>query len=224
MAADIDALVAAKEKELTPFCQRMEELRKQFFADTTKFAAKWFQDTAKDYVIKYPERTLSFTREKIAFMKASVSALSENAEKIVTAALSNPDFWWHQDPQLHDDFSQYEVLGNEQVGNRFPQKIDNPIRRALGELGAVLNQFGFDISTRPADKETYPEFWFSYPNGEGTAAQPYYPHLLVWSEEMQETMHKYSNLFRQAIVVFNEIQTLKDEQQRRKASELWDST
>jgi len=224
MSADFEVLIAAKEIELNTLSQRMEELRQQFFWETTKFAAQWFENTAKEYVTKYPEITLNLTRERIAFMKALVSALSGNAKKIVTAALSNPEFWWHQKPQLHDDFSQYEVLGNDSVGNKFPQKIDNPVRRALGELGAVLSQFGFAVSTRASDKEGYPEFWFSYPEGEGKEARPYYPHLLVWSSEMQDTIRQYSSLFRRGIAIYNEIQKLKEEKKRRQASDLWDST
>jgi hypothetical protein len=219
----IEALIEEKEEELRPIRARMEELSLQFVNDTAKFASKWYEETAKEYVTKYPEITLSMTKEKLANMKSKVTNLARTAGKPVKAALSKHQNWWHLEPGLHD-FSQYEQLGNDQVGNRFPEKIDKPIRRALGELGAILEQYGFNVTIDPAMKATYPEFWFSYPNGEGTQAQPYYPHLLVWSEDMQDTLQKYNGQFKKAIRLFNEIQRLKDELKKRQASKLWDST
>ncbi len=219
----IEILIEEKEKELRPLRARMDELSLQFIDHTIKFASKWYEETAKEYVTKYPEITLSMSKEKLADMKAKVTSLARNAGKPVKTALSNPQIWWHLEPGLHD-ISQYEQLGNDQVGNRFPEKIDNPVRRALGELGAILEQSGFNVTTDPFMKAAYPEFWFSHPQGEGTQAQPYYPHLLVWSEEMQDTLQKYNGQFKKAIRLFNEIQRLKDEQKKRQARDLWDST
>jgi hypothetical protein len=224
MSDELASLIQGKEKILHLLLSNLDSLRQQFVDATAKFAVNWYQATAKEYITKYPEVTLSLTKGKLAKMKTKVNTLSEKASQIVNTALSKPEVWWNQDPQLHDSFSQYEKLGNDQVGNKFPAKIDNPVRRALGELGSVLEQFGFNVTTNPAMKAAYPEFWFSYPEGEASEAQPYYPHLLVWSEDMQRIMQKYNSLFRQAIVLFNEIQKLKDEIKRQQASNLWDTT
>jgi polyhydroxyalkanoate synthesis regulator protein len=48
--------------------------------------------------------------------------------------------------------------------------------------------------------------------------------MLVWSDEMQHTMARYNELFKQAMKLFTEIQKLKEEKKRRQASELWKST
>ena len=221
---DLDVSIQKKERELRPLRWRMEELQIQFTNEFTEFAAKWFEETAKEYVTKYPEITLSLSKEKLVLMKAKVNNLAKNSSRIVKAALLSPEVWWHQDPQAHDDFSEYEQLGNDQVGNRFPEKIDKPVRRALGELGGVLEEFGFRVTTSIAMKSSFPEFWFSPLEGMEKEAKPYYPHVLVWSEEMQYTMHKYNTQFKRAIVLFNEIQKLKEEKKQREASKLWDST
>jgi len=224
MGEDLEVLIQKKEKEFSPLCSRMEDLKQQFTSDTTEFAAKWYEQTAKEYATKYPEITLSLTKEKLAAMKAKVNNLTKNASKIVKEALSNQDIWWHQTPQLHDSFSQYEQLGNNETGNKFPQKIDDPVRRALGELGTILEQFEFNVTTNPSLKAAYPEFWFNIPKDPQAEAQPYFPHLLVWSEEMQSNLQKYNGQFKQAIVLFNEIQKLKEEKKKLQASQLWDST
>jgi hypothetical protein len=43
----------------------MEELWQQFINDTTKLAAKWYAETAKDYVTKYSEITLTLSKDKL---------------------------------------------------------------------------------------------------------------------------------------------------------------
>ncbi len=224
MNEDIDFLIQKKEAELQPLRSRMEELRQQFTNDTARFAAKWYQETAAFYVTKYSIITLSLNKEKIVAMKAKVNELARNADKIVKNALSDPNIWWHQAPRKHDSFSLYEQLGNEQVGNRFPDVVDKPVRHALGELGPILEQFGYNVTTKGAFGGSYPEFWFEYPEGPGSAARPYFPHLLNWSEEMKNTLQKYDGLFKKAVELFNDVEKLKEEKKKREARKLWDST
>ena len=221
---NLDVSILKKERELRPLRWRMEELQIQFINECTDFAAKWFEETAKEYVTKYSEITFSLSKEKLAFMKAKVNNLAKNSNRIVKAALLSPEVWWHQEPQMHDDFSEYEQLGNDQVGNRFPEKIDKPVRRALGELGRVLEEFGYRVTTQIIKKDSFPEFWFSPLEGTEKDAKPYYPHMLVWSKEMQYTLQQYNTQFKKAIVLFNEIQKLKEEQKQHEASKLWEST
>jgi hypothetical protein len=223
MSEDLDLIIRVDEEKLQPLLKQMETLRLQFIVDTTKFAAKWYMKTVKEYITKYPEVTLNMSDENLAEMKAKVNQLTENADLIVNRALSNPKVWWNLEPQLHDAFSQYEQLGNDQIGNKYPQKVDTPIRYALGELGKVLEQFGFNVATKKFSKDNYPEFWYSCEENNELKVQPYYPHLLTWSQEMQETLQKYNKLFTQAIKISNEIQILKEEKKKRKAASRWDS-
>ena len=74
---DLDVSIQKKERELRPLRWRMEELQIQFTNEFTEFAAKWFEETAKEYVTKYPEITLSLTKEKLALMKANVNNLAK---------------------------------------------------------------------------------------------------------------------------------------------------
>lgn len=224
MDDDVDLLIQKNETALQPLRSRMEELRQQFTKETIKFAAKWYQETATFYVTKYSEITLNLNKEKIAAMKAKVNELTKNAEKNVKNTLSDPTVWWHQTPRKHDSSALYEQLGNEQVGNKFPDIVDKPVRNALGELGTVLEQFGYKITTKGALSGAYPEFWFEYPQGTTAAPRPYFPHLLEWSEEMKNTIQKYNNLFKKAVELYNEVEKLKEEKKKRQAKKLWDST
>ena len=200
----------------------MERLRLQFVNDTTRFAAEWFEEKAREYATKKPEITINLGKEQLAQMKAQVSNLAKNANRIVLDALGHPEFWWHLTPHVNAPAAAYEKLGNDKVGNKFPEVLDKPVRRALGELGNILEQFGYGVTTG-ALRGSYPEFWFECLEDSASKVRPYFPHLLEWSEEMQNTIMKYDGQYKKAIVLFEEITMLKEEKKRQEAAALWNS-
>ncbi len=220
----LDLLIKQKELQLNPLRTQMEEIRQQFVEDLIVFSITWYQDTAKQYVIKYSEITFNLKKENLAEMKNKVNNLAKESIWITKKVLSNPRIWWHLEPNTYDTFTQYDQLGNDAIGNKFPEKIDNPVRQVLGELGNILEQYGYRVTTNPNMKSSYPEFWFYTPEGIRKETHPYYPHLLEWSEQMQQDIQKYNNLFKQAIQLYIQIQKLKDEKKQRQASQLWDAT
>ena len=221
--ADLDNLIAQKERELRPFLLRMEELRLQFIAEFTEFAVQWYEEVARKYVVKYPEVTLAMSKEQLGVMKSRVMALQAATGSLAKKVLADPKVWWHLEPYLHDT-SQYELLGNDQVGNRFPDRVDNPVRRILGELGKVLEEFGYNVTTKASQKSAYPEFWFCLPDDELKEAQPFYPHLLVWSVAMQSTIRMYNTQYKDAYVLFVDIEKFKEQKKKQQAIDLWNST
>jgi len=194
----------------------MEKLRLQFAVETAVFAREWYRRTAKEYIVKYPEVTLSLTQERIAAMKADVNELSRNADRIAASEFSNPALWWHMDPHLHESVERYL-----QVADKYPEVLDRAVRRALGHLGVVLEKFGFRVTSN-GYTGTYYEFWFEHPTG-GRETVPCYPHLLTWSGDMQETVRQYEGQYLEALRIYGEIQELKEEKRRLDALTRWDS-
>jgi hypothetical protein len=219
MSEDLDLLIQNKETELDPLLLRMDELRLLFVDQVVTFTAKWFEDTAQFYVLKRSEVTLNMGKERLSEMKTRVKMLVKNSGKIVKEALSDTKFWWHKEP--HKDVSLFQY---EQIEKKFPELLDKPIRQALGHLGVILEEFGYGVTVVSTHSKPSPEYWFIYPQGPDDAPSPYFPHLLVWSEEMQRTMRRYNELYKQALGLFIEIHKLKEEKERRKAIELWNST
>ena len=222
MNEQLDLSIRKKEAELQPFLSSMEQLRLQFVNDTTRFATEWFEEKAREYATKKPEITISLGNEQLAKMKAQVSNLAKNADRIVSDALRRPEFWWHLTPHVNAPVAAYEHLGNDKVGNKFPEVLDKPVRRALGELGNILEQFGYGVTTG-ALRASYPEFWFECTEDSGSSVRPYFPHLFEWSEEMQYIIVKYDGLYKNAIVLFEEITMLKEEKKKQEAKALWES-
>jgi hypothetical protein len=217
MSEEIDGLIKRKEEELLPLRSRMEELRGQFMKETVDFAAEWYRKTAKDYVTKYPEVALSMSEEKISAMKARVNEIAKSSERLVKAEFDNPALWWHLEPHLHDPIDRYQ-----QVADKYPEVLDRAVRRVLGHLGDVLEKFGFPV-TASGYTGTYYEFWFERPVGTREIV-PCYPHLLSWTDEMQEIIRQYNARYTEAIRLYNEIQQLKEEKKRQEALARWDFT
>lgn len=216
MSDDLDILVQRKEAELLPLCSHMEEFKEEFVKETVVFASDWYKKTAKEYVTKYPEVTLNMTEEKIAKMKSKISELVGNSEKIVKSELDNPELWWHQKPDLHSSVDQYT-----QIADKYPEILDRAIRHALGYLGITLEAFRFHV-TVSSNSGSYDEFWFE--NVTSTNQNiPCYPHLLKWTEKMQNTIRKYNVQFKLAIILNNEIQKLKEQKKKQRAISRWES-
>jgi predicted DNA binding CopG/RHH family protein len=217
LSDEIAVQIQRRETEFLPLCSRMEEFKIQFIIETVSFASEWYRKTAKEYVSKYPDVTLSMSEEKIAQMKTKINVLVVNAEKTVKDELDNSALWWHQKPHLHNSIEQYT-----QISDKYPELLDHAIRRILGPLGVILEEFRFHV-TAGGNAGSYQEFWFEHRTGTEQTI-PYYPHLLKWTEEMQETIRKYNAQFIQASTLFNEIQQLKEQKKRQEAITRWELT
>lgn len=217
MSEDIDVQIERKETELSPLRQCMEELKNEFIKETVSFASEWYKRTSKEYVTKYPEVTLNMKEEKIAKMKAQVNELIRDTEKIVRGELENPALWWHQRHRLHDSIEQYL-----QVADKYPAILDRAVRHVLGRLGLILEEYGFNVAAS-GNTGSFQEFWFDHPHGADSTSNPYYPHILKWSEKMQDIIRDYNTQYTQAIAIYSEIQRLKEEKKKQQAMNRWDS-
>ena len=215
--SEIDVQIERIEAELFPLCERMEELKWKFIKETVIFAREWYKKTIKEYISKYPEVTLNMKEAKMVLMKNQVNELVRETETIVRDKLEKPILWWHQRPRLHDSIEQYL-----QVADKYPEILDRAVRYALGRLGLILEEYAYNVAAS-SNKGSFLEFWFDHPLGADSASVPYYPHLLKWSEEMQEIVHEYNAMYLKAIAVFEKVQILKDEKKRQQAMNRWDT-
>jgi len=194
----------------------MEKLKTQFTVETIIFASKWYQETAAEYIAKHSEITLSMSEEKLTDMKNKIRKLVGSSEKTVRDELDNPELWWHLRPHLHDSIEQYT-----QVADKYPEILDRAVRRALGHLGVILEEFKFHVIAS-GNTSSYQEFWFDHEPATNRIV-PFYPHLIKWTQGMQESIKEYNVQFTQAIVLFNETQKLKEQKKRQQALSRWNS-
>jgi hypothetical protein len=215
LSDSLEILIQRKEAELLPLCSHMEEFKKEFIKETVNFASEWYKKTAKEYVTKYPEVILDMSEEKIAKMKIKTNEIVGNSEKIVKDELDNPELWWHQKPHLHNYADQYT-----QIADKYPEILDRAVRHILGYLGTILEAFRFHVTVNSNTR--YDEFWFEHQTNTNQTI-PFYPHLLKWSEAMQDTIRKYNTQYKHAITLNDEIQKLKEQKKKQEAISRWDS-
>ena len=216
ISKNIDSDIQSKESELSLLTQRMEEQKIEFIKETVVFAADWYRKTVKEYVSKYPEITLNMSEEKIARMKTRISALIQSNEKTIDE-LSNTSLWWHQKPNITDSVEQYT-----QIADKYPVALDRAVRRALGRLGLILEEFKFRVNAS-GTVGIFQEFWYEPGKDAKTPSVPSFPHLLDWSSGMQTAIRKYNVHYVQGFKLFREIQVLKDQKKREQAMSRWDA-
>jgi len=206
---DLNGLISQAQAELDFLKCQMEVVRKQFAQDTVKFVREWYEKTAREYVDREADITLSLGKEKLAQMKSKVSKLIEDTETIVNQFLSDRKLWWH----LVEDNELFYLSSSPRV---HPSFLDKNIRLALGKLGVTLEEFGYVKTKSPTLTEV--GIWCEYPNG-----RPYYPYGIDWPETMQNTINKYSELCEKAKGKRGEIDCSIARKNEHHARNLWDS-
>jgi hypothetical protein len=222
LTQDLNIEISKREAELKLICQKMEHFRNKFVQETIIFARSWFEETTRIYVLKYSDIALSMSGQALAQMKNMVKKLVEDADRIVLNIMSNRTVWWNLEPRKNESLTLYEQLGDEKVGHKFPEAVDKLVRQALGELGVVLEKFGYNVTVNGANVAAYPEYWFEKTE-KRSGVHPFYPHLLKWSEPMESALRQYDVLYRSGAGLFVDIESLKDEKKKLEAIQRWDS-
>jgi hypothetical protein len=198
----------------------MQAVRQQFIKVTGAFFAIWYNLTVRNYVIRDSQNTLSLGKDRLIQLKAKLKVLIANAEKSSNNFLSANSLWWHLSPKNGDnDVSVYSLYGS-----KVPEIIDQPIRKGLGILGVLLEEFGYNVATKVGSYDDKVSVWNNknvspYP----TNPVPYYPDSLDWSSDMKDLMKKYNELYKQAHEAYSNIKRLQQSKVDKQAAELWDS-
>jgi hypothetical protein len=220
MTENIDAIITNERKELEQRKSEMEAVRQQFIKSSIVFIAQWYNATAKYYVCTDSQNTLKLGKDKLSFMKIKLKDLTDNAEKIANDFLSDHSLWWHLAPKIEDGYSARYV----QCGNKCPDIIDNPIRKALGKLGVILEEYGYGVTTKGGGSDNNSSVWNNknispYPIN----PVPYYPNSFDWSKDMKDIMRRYNEIYKQAYDAFSAIKRLQQSKLDKQATDLWDS-
>jgi hypothetical protein len=152
--------------------------------------------------------------EQILRMKTQIRNLISNTENTVKQILEKPNLWWHLSPSAQSALNLYL-----QADTKYPIILDQAVRQILGRLGEILQEFKFHVSVRE-NYGSYHEYWYVVsPAGIVTC----YPHLLQWTNAMQETISDYNDEYVRARAIFKEIELIKEQRKREEALSKWDS-
>ena len=220
MTESVDTSIANLQKQLELNKLEMEEIRKRFIEASAVFIANWYNTTAKNHVFKDPQNTLRLGRDKLSSMKIKLKSLMDDSKKIADEFLDERSLWWHFAPKIENNNNSLYL----QSGNKCPEIIDKPIRKALGKLGLILEEYGYNINTKGGNSGDDVSVWNNknvspYPSN----PVPYYPDSCDWSKEMRDLLKNYNEIYKKAYSAFSDINLLKQSKIDRQAADLWDS-
>jgi hypothetical protein len=220
MIESVDTSIANLQKQLDIEKLEMEEIRKQFIEASATFIANWYSLTARNYVFKDSQNTLRLGRDKLVSMKIKLKMLTDDSKKIAKEFLNERSLWWHFAPKIENN----NTFPYQQCGHKCPEIIDKPIRKALGKLGIILEEYGYNINTKGGNSGEDVSVWNNknvspYP----TNPVPYYPDSCDWSKEMRDLMKSYDEIYKKAYSEFSGIKLLNQSKLDKQAAELWDS-
>jgi hypothetical protein len=214
MSNNLDNLIAEKEAEFSAFRSKMDVCREQFIKESANFASVSFKNIAKEYTARFCEHCLRMQEEKRLDFKNAVIQLVQDSEAITRIELGRRGLWWHLEPYLFESSEKYKI-----VAEKYPDIVDRSVRRILGHLGIILENYGFRV-TASGKTSTFFEFWFERPVIT-EAAIPSYPHLLTWTENMRNIIQQYDTYYRPALKCFKNLKDLTDEKKKNQALTLW---
>jgi hypothetical protein len=198
----------------------MQTVHQLFMKATGDFFVNWYNSAARQNVIRGSQNTISLGKEQLSQFKVKLKDLTDNAEKYVNEFLNVDSLWWHLSPNEGDNF----VSAYSQYGSKCPEIIDHPVRKGLGKLGVLLEEYGYNVATKAGSYEDEVSVWNNknvspYPSN----PVPYYPDSLDWSLDMKTLMKIYDELCKQTHEAYSNIKHFQQSKIDKQAADLWDS-
>jgi hypothetical protein len=198
----------------------MQTVHQLFMKATAAFFVNWYNSAARYNVIRGSQNTISLGKEQLAQLKVKLKDLTDNAEKYVNEFLGVDSLWWHLSQKEGDNF----VSAYSQYGSKCPEIIDHPVRKGLGKLGVLLEEYGYNVATKAGSYDDEVSVWNNknvspYPSN----PVPYYPDSLDWSLEMKTLMKRYDELCKQTHEAYSNIKRFQQSRIDKQAADLWDS-
>src|SRR5665647_1606487 len=216
----IDLAKSIEQEKLAKYKIEMQEVRQLFIKATGAFFVIWYNSTARHYVVSGSQNSISLGKDQLTQLKAKLKDLTDNAEKCANDFLSADSLWCHSSSKGEDNF----VSAYSQYGSKYPDIIDQPIRKGLGKLGILLEEYGYNVVTKAGSYGDEVSVWNNknvspYP----TNPVPYYPDSLDWSSDMKALMKRYNELCKQAHEAYSNINRFQQSKIDKQAADLWDS-
>jgi hypothetical protein len=212
--------IYSEEEKLLKYKIEMQTVHQLFIKATGAFFANWYNSVARHYVISGSQNTISLGKEQLAQLKVKLKDLTDNAEKDVNEFLNVDSLWWHLSPNEGDNF----VYAYSQYGSKCPENIDHLVRKGLGKLGVLLEEYGYNVATKAGSYDDKVSVWNNknvspYPSN----PVPYYPDSLDWSSDMKALMKRYDELCKQAHEAYSNIKHFRQSKIDKQAADIWDS-
>ncbi len=216
---NIDAAISNQQEKLVKYKIEMQTVRQLFMKATSVFLPIG-ANQLQDIIISESQNTIRLGKDKLIQLKVKLKDIIDNSEKNVNELLSADSLWWQSSLKERDNF----VSAYSQYGRKCPEKIDHPIRKGLGKLGVLLEEYGYNVATKAGSYGVEISVWNNknvspYPSN----PVPYFPDSLEWSSDMKVLMKRYDELCKQANEAISNIKRFEQSKIDKLAADLWDS-
>jgi hypothetical protein len=209
MEKSYDALIAAKESEISALRQEMEPIRLRIITEAARSVEAWYPKRAKEIVTAEPKIAEALGTDGLREMKREVEDLVSRAKELAAEALNAPSLWWHT--QNPPPIKSPENSGIYRVGDLYlskqgmnPPALSKPFDTLISALGAIIYSRGF-MKTGPS--------------GHYYVANTGHP----WSSELQTALTDYSHKVSSGVKMLEAIESLREQKRKVSVVDLWDS-
>ena len=189
LLADIDKKRDAAVSEAAAF-------RDQYLQATTNYVRGLYESVARSIAISESETTQSIGAERIKQLKAEIKTLQGQTPTIIQQLFEQHPYWSNTHPNPREQRPPDPAIN---------QRLNSDLRKALGFLNPVLNNFGYKGQFGPRD------------------GMPAYEGDLSENDEMKTIRGKYEAVQAKAEFIRTQRVNLEAEQRKAEAQKLWDS-
>lgn len=208
--------------EVETLREQMSDALSAWLDVTAPWAADFWERAIAESVKEEPDAVVALGEDARTAVKEDAAGLIANVRRHIQRRLvddRNED-WPHLKPQTdpHDrafrpegakgPFDASVVRGEASA----PEVVAGRLNGVLGDIASVFTHHGFQLTG----------FEHGDPFGHKGRWHPNREHKPQWSEEMAEAMAAYAALHDLYVAVLAEQESVRREQQRFEASQLWD--
>jgi hypothetical protein len=132
---------ASVEARLTELVDQMELVSQQIVAAIANEVREDWATIVNDAISAHPEAVAQLSDDDLRQVKVSLAELQAQADELVPPRFDQPDIWNHRrrEVERRGRISAYRPTAYDGQPE-FPDLLEEPVRRALGEIGQILRQ------------------------------------------------------------------------------------
>jgi hypothetical protein len=205
-----EAYIKRKDELNRQLLARRDDLDKivfQYIEVLSQLIQGWSMDTIETAIMDEAEITKSLPESQLREMKEEMNALLDQYPALVQAELDTDEMWPHRmdiPKDLHKDRMEIQL-----AVERRRARVDESIRRILGQVGLILRNYGFINEDR--------RIWDFGPDDRATYRYP-----LPRDRETDGLMAEYFELLRGYGEVAYELRDLEHTKEAEEAKRRWD--
>jgi hypothetical protein len=208
-----DVRIAEVESHLNRLRSQMELITRAFGEAATEFLSEWYVQQLEEMRQANSEVVTALGKDRIHMLKAEVNGLVGQVPERVEQEFSQGKYWTHRKERLDDAPAQEETHYLVEKGQP-PAAFASGMSKLLGELGGVLEKYGFPVGDCGDD------VW----GRKSLLQEGQYRGAVGWPPSLLSPLQQYRPLCKEYVSAYLGLQQAKHDKGVATANELWDAS